>query len=137
MIDEEIVDYETAKLATENGFDTRTNKYYGETKEHSYEDVRNHGEDIVIEARPPHLKTTLYMDTHSHTTFLCYAPSQSILQKWLRDEHNIHIIVQLTIDSYEVVTHTSCNEHIIDTRETFDTYESALEKGLTEGLKLI
>ena len=67
-------------------------------------------------------------------------PTQSVLQKWLRDKHSIYI---------DIITETSVNEilgfHVklkswkfppryID---IYQSYEKALEYGLRESLKLI
>lgn len=63
-------------------------------------------------------------------------PTQSLLQKWLREVHNIEVYVtpvkEITNDFkyYQWMIHTiSFGIH--------DTYEKALEAGLIEALKLI
>lgn len=68
------------------------------------------------------------------------APTQSLLQRWLREKHNIHVetvcnnlkdlmfsseIYGFNIEDSQAVT------------KTFDTYEQALEEGLYKALKLI
>ena len=72
--------------------------------------------------------------------------TQSLLQKWLREEHSLHI--ELETDLYDDMK-TACfrgyaivslvnfkNPHIINF-EVFKTYEEALEKGLQAALKLL
>ena len=62
-------------------------------------------------------------------------PTQSLLQKWLREIHNIHIEINRT---YEKGYYTY--EYFIDKNNQlfgFKNFEEALEKGLLEGLKLI
>ena len=72
-------------------------------------------------------------------------PTQSLLQKWLREEQGYYVIIIPTItidwtfkvlntmkkDSMEVPPYTNvCGQD-------FSTYEEALEAGLQEALKLI
>ena len=82
-----------------------------------------------------------------HTTFWIpylspkyYAPTQPLLQKWLRVEHNIHVYVvpnntKRPEGNYEVCVYS--NNEKLYYHFGFDTYEEALEKGLFEALKLI
>ena len=74
------------------------------------------------------------------------APTQSLLQRWLREEHNIHVIPMISSNvvyyGYEIIKYSSENEngkHIdADFKQPFSkTYEEALEVGLQEALKLI
>lgn len=68
------------------------------------------------------------------------APTQSLLQKWLREKHNIHIGVYYNKNS--CVWDVEC-WHVDDVEPfyygniEFNTYEEALENGLQEALKLI
>ena len=73
-------------------------------------------------------------------------PTQSLLQRWLREEHNLHI--ELETDLYDDMK-TVCfrgyaivalvnfkNPHSISFK-VFKTYEEALEAGLYQALLLI
>ena len=74
---------------------------------------------------------------------LCYQPTQTILQKWLREQHSI--------EAYALPSYTDNGKYVWEvlkqrrlktsqtsiTKSYFDTYEDALEEGLKEGLKLI
>lgn len=69
-------------------------------------------------------------------------PTQSLLQKWLRDEHKIDIMIEpcTDIDSkehfYEMTLVYDWSEE--DSSDgSFYSYEDALEDGLLEALKLI
>ena len=67
-------------------------------------------------------------------------PAQSLLQRWLREVHNIHVTSHCknTINSkgtYISVVET--NNEIEHYHYGWDTFEEALEKGLQEALKLI
>ena len=71
-----------------------------------------------------------------------HAPTQSLLQKWLREKHGIDVLPfkeQNTIQDLSLIyTWTIFNKGIISTiPKGYDTYEQALEKGLQEALKLI
>jgi len=75
--------------------------------------------------------------------------TQPLLQKWLREEHNIHIEVKVSdfiIDTnYYWSIFGAYNKTMIrclsnsgeQTKEFYNTYEEALEEGLYQGLKLI
>lgn len=73
---------------------------------------------------------------------VCVIPTQSLLQKWLREEHGIYIqvimshsflLARYVKDSLRAEVETlDCTDNI-----EFKTYEEALEKGLQEALKLI
>lgn len=92
---------------------------------------------------------------------MCAAPTQSLLQKWLREEHEIQVYAtmeSLGSDewgySYEInylpkehqnAKRRVCRFEYIDSYKEFgstyegawDTYEEALESALLEALKLI
>jgi len=67
------------------------------------------------------------------------APTQSLLQKWLRDNHKIHTtITSVSQESWMfrvTLKGQTLNNGIYE--EDFDTYEEALEISLQEALKLI
>ena len=115
------VTFETAKLAKEKGFDFYdTGGYYhineGYTSGYAF----------------------CYSDVNEQTEGCLLCPDQSLLQKWLREVHNIHI----TVTS---ISQESWQSHITRKGERLgksytedaDTYEEALEVGLLEGLNLI
>jgi hypothetical protein len=66
--------------------------------------------------------------------------SQSLLQKWLREVHNLHIELFLTsYGEWTVRNIVKIGDADIGVRDDkfFSTYEHALEHGLCEALKLI
>ena len=65
------------------------------------------------------------------------APTQSLLQKWLRETKKIIISVVFELNSYELFIDNGYNTGSEGYGDTFDTYEEALETGLQEALKLI
>jgi hypothetical protein len=138
---EEIVKYETATLAKESGFILSHPLYlYDENGE------------IVDTKRSFDLASrTFILDSKT-----IIAPTQSLLQRWLREIHNID--VDVTRDSevhYQdetrwIVRVSNWNDIRIKDfpiaqlkfpnhshHTDFKSYEEALEKGLVEGLKFI
>lgn len=69
---------------------------------------------------------------------VCAQPSQSIAQKWLREKHGIHVVVDFNQWGkwYCRVYYLEGSEFICET-EKFSSYEIALEAGIQEVLKLI
>ena len=70
---------------------------------------------------------------------ICFQPTQSLLQKWLREEHlKIISIVPLIFKKlyYKVTVWEYCC--VQETKSKFfETYEKALEAGIEEALTLI
>ena len=71
--------------------------------------------------------------------------SQSLLAKWLREEHNIHFEIKPIFDVKDnlkpyhisVIKNPSGKDFEYEIVGSLDTYEEALEIGLQEALKLI
>lgn len=129
---EELISLSTAKLAKEKGFRDLPCikcKNFGLTNLKSYNE---NGE-------------LSYRKFYCADNPFSLAPTQSSLQKWLREEHGIHI----QIDHWEIQRWYFSIFYRIDQSQPvkrvtynlkpyqFDTYEQALEVGLQEALKLI
>lgn len=120
---ERIVNFETAKVAKQKGFDWKIKGCYRTKDGKLFDAVRKNSKD---------LKT------------MVTAPTQSLLQKWIREEHHIHIGI-----SYDWITYDVLIDHpdikpiklismVSEGSEyTFTEYEEALEKGLIKALTLI
>lgn len=66
--------------------------------------------------------------------------TQSLLQRWLREVHGIHLIIgvgKLPESKNTFYTCTLIKYNRMNIGTIFDTFEEALEIGLQEGLKLI
>jgi hypothetical protein len=134
---EEIVKYETAKLAREKGFKIMVNDAYFTANDNGEITLglSNFDEPIYGEIK---------------------APTQSLLQRWLRETHNIDVdVVRDSEVHYQdeirwIVKVSNWNDIRVknfsiaqlkfpDTSHhtDFKSYEEALEKGLTEGLNFI
>jgi hypothetical protein len=127
---EELITFETAKLAKEKGF-TR-GKY-------NFDFYKPDGNVLHM------------IDFSSEFVKFCIPYStQSLLQKWLREVHGINIFMTfkpnikkwdfipyfMSMDGKEYIKYNSEYTKIYNERR-FDTYEEALETGLQEALKLI
>lgn len=120
---EELITFETAKLAKEKGFNWVS--YFFEDNEIYYEYL-------------------CYEDCEIDVNRVILCPTQSLLQKWLREEHNIHIYVETYNNGIlDFVPYVGIPKNrimsfkTIEQDKTYLTYEEALEKGLQEALKLI
>ena len=113
---DQLVEFETAKLSEERGFDIikSDDKFYNFSGKLDY----------TFQGYPESL------ERYERTS----APTQSLLQKWLREKHKEHIKVV-----YMNETNTYSSSLTIRSMgwSNFKTYEEALEKGLQEALKLI
>ena len=120
-MEEQLISFETAKSAKEKGFDIHCRFYYDEEMLSVYEN-----EDFPYNSWNDSL----------------FAPTQSLLQRWLRE---IHYIDVLAFHKYRLKGTTWTSEvyfdsHLRYTNHDYEndyTYEEALEIGLLEGLKLI
>ena len=126
-MEEQIVNLETAKLAKEKGFDCNTGKSY-----------MSNG--IIFEH-----------EIVKHDKHFPFAPTQSLLQKWLREVHKIDAQAYATASGYAAVIEKSyftddvsggtlisnLNHRGPSDSGQWETYEKALEYGLQEALKLV
>ena len=136
---EKLISFETAKLAKEKGFNWKTIYRYttddailDEGELMSYPECCCYPEDSVCKCE--FTNELLYWNKY------IWAPTQSLLQKWLREGHKIHI----TIYHYKSNKFSCCitdecdnNKGIELFGEYFNTYEEALEAGLLHALSLI
>ena len=138
MIHEEICTYEVCKLATEKGFDWGCLYHYdrkGSLHQHYAYDVMNRGVGV---------DDLLMYDDHLYTSE-CLAPTQSLLQRWLREEKGIVVEViclptTRTSSKYEYKRHLfwGSDGHYLEGEygdEIYDTYELALEDALKYALE--
>lgn len=143
MTKDELLDYvefDTAELSKEKGFNINTKECYAETHRHTWDDPRS-GE-VIFDYIAPRLLTTSHCRGERWITIVCQAPTQAELAKWLRKVHKIHIEIFLSEDSpyagfyYRVMEigkyFTTSHDGIL-----FDEYEDAMEKGLIEALKTL
>lgn len=111
-MEEQLVNFETAKLAKEKGFNIFTGKAW----------IKKEGQELFFV--PTYTSVTNGIEYH--------APTQSLLQKWLREAHEIFVSVDVNFN-IKIYYKDELHNEIFN----FNSYEEALEKGLQEGLKLI
>ena len=118
-MEEELIKLETAKLAKEKGFERA---------------IKN----------TPRYEADGTISTSGFWDYNLAAPTQSLLQRWLREVHDIHItIYKETSKEYSasVGKDYSLGATLLFNQENeermFKTYEQAFEAGLLEALKLI
>lgn len=111
---EQLISFETAKFAKQKGFDCDCNNIHVENSEATY----------IQDAGKPYPMGSKTYD----------APTQSLLQKWLRDEKEVIIEIRYSYSKskwyYDLSVMVTANKY-------FKTYEEALEEGLQGALKLI
>ena len=121
-MEEQLITFETAKLAKEKGFDKKVGKYWCNYYT---------GEPLNKWKLLPIDKLTLNWMEYP-------APTQSLLQKWLREEHNIVVLVFLHNTRYGcTIKNLKEKEQVRFVSENCLIYEKTLEEGLLEGLKFI
>ena len=130
MMPEEICTYEVAMLAKEKGFDEPT--LYAYDKE---------------SRRLARMRYCVKRNSRTEGLMTLAAPTQSLLQRWLREEKKVHIeiahnpmyggfmpyICKIVEGEEGVFTLLEKNSHCIAMRNA--TYENALEAGLKYALK--
>ncbi len=118
---EQLISYKTAKLAKEKKFDL--NCHYAQFVEDE--------EPIYNESAH---NWNLYEEGYS-------VPTQSSLQKWLREVHKLSVEVFSDETHWEVIVEKLPSYSAYDSEyssdDKFNTYEEALEEGLKQALKLI
>ena len=125
------ITFETAKLVKEKGFPQETNRL-----EIPYYNYKGEFKGDVSDWR---IRRYLRGEDTSDIEFVS-APTQSLLAKWLREEHNIIVLVDYEgIDGYyyKFYSYKEGNKNYDASDKNYNTYEEAYEIGLQEALKLI
>ena len=120
-IKDEFCSYKTSMLAKEKGFDIYCTDCY---------ETSNEDENI-------HIDTYTGLTGCEDWTFDCYRPTQSLLQRWLREKHKM-IVIPFPIDSYDYWNFkllipdimSPFFEQIPIVPEEYKSYEEALEAGM-------
>ena len=144
-MEEQLISLETAKLAKEKGFNIPTRNFYADFTWKSIE--------VYSCIEVGYNEFTDSMENNHGFGDITLIPTQSLLQKWIREVHNIEILINrippeavlasknngkniLNNYSYYVWSLNS-NPRIANKGSFKNTYEEALEIGLQEALKLI
>lgn len=123
---DQLISFETAKLAKQKGFN------FG-----SY--ILGGWGEYGEETNSPELGFKDKNGNYNNPNNSIYKSTQSLLQKWLREKHDIHIVTQ-TGSGYNIwwsfqLIKISTNELLSDKDEMYATYEEALEIALQEVLE--
>jgi len=139
---EELITFETAKLAKERGFkftypdklsseyyEPNFMRYYYHRRSEKYTPLGDYYTDVNQNIQQ-------YGGSGNPTVD---APTQALLQKWLREVHNIVVLPYLYDSAREDIFSFSIIRRINNLKSDtpYVGYEKALEIGLQESLKLI
>ena len=147
---EQIITIETAKLAKEKGFSNCPDedlsdyciycKYYDGYKNNVPEEKWEEYYPLSIR----YLNIDQGSSKYDYSPQNSYeAPTQSLLQKWLREKHQIHVEPYISNKLYGYrISMPDNNPAYSSIQEYTDvlfasSYEQALEEGLFKGLKLV
>ncbi len=122
---EELVSFPTALLAKEKGFEENTECYYREDKSRNYAQYYD---------STPNNKDLEWFSGNQKSKPVCTCPTQSFLQRWLREVYGFHITIHYhKTGKFNVSVEDSAeNNYSVELfGEFFNTYEEALEAGLT------
>lgn len=133
MIHEKICTYEVAKLAKEKGFP----QWFNYTRFKFKWDYYNH-KGVLHGDVGDILKLRLKHEPIPEEMKPIAAPTQSLLQRWLREEKGVDIaILPLYTGGYAyAVYNIHCKDNrVVDTNPGYATYELALEAAIAYSLK--
>lgn len=151
---EQLISFDTAKLAKEKGFDISTIDLWYFKPKYSKKPDLHKGQTTHMRFKCAS-KSFMGSNTSDYEIsritiedllqspskypaekYLYLAPTQSLLQKWLREKHNIHINPRCQSGKY-LYTYVKETKKSFIWGGSYNTYEEALEAGLLEALKLI
>ena len=134
---EDYVSYEVAKLLKEKGY----NHY---EKQHYFTEDIHVGDGTTIKGKS---LTEMFHLWDDFNDFKIYAPSLWDAAKWLREEHQVDVISRLEFDDEDYgYGKDICigygfdiykDKELVDFSIGFDTYEQALNEGISRALNLI
>ena len=130
-MEELLVVYETAVLAKQKDFDWKVINHYRE------KDITHNGSPYNFNSKEEQALWSIELTS---------APSQSLLQRWLREKHNLHIYIKHCFSENDYVGHTydsdtntyqQVKDEFYEGTKRYPTYEACLEELLLEALNRI
>jgi len=149
---DELIGFEVAKLAKEKGFNEECISGYRKKKDLMTIDRSEESYFAGASRKFKNSELESYnKDFHDDWVVIYTAPTQSLLQKWLREVHKIYIEIrnyqEYKKDNYAHTLNFTYDSNYNDdsgnkigqiiSRKYYDYYELALEAGLLDALKLI
>lgn len=150
-MEKQLISFKTAKLAKKRGFDWKCLYYYniyGELIANQISFWKHEEQAVFLGSDSP--DSTFISKTYNveallnsvntiklHKKSLWDVPTQSLLQKWLRDAHNFHIEIHNLSDVWWISIKKINSDNTLFISESYDNYEEVLERGLQKALKLI
>lgn len=132
------ITFETAKLAHEKGFraddalNSRMGCYALEDLEVWQIGIPDHWKDDIEKGHYFQKEPELTEEYRPRwRDVLAWAPAQALLQRWLREEHDIHVWLRHRVGKYSYWIGKR------SPKQKEKLYEEALEDGLQAGLELI
>lgn len=136
-MEEQLVSFETAKLAKEKGFDWDCRMVYKGCKEGLYLAKDKNYIYHKYKRFPYKQYSTRKNSVMSNAKIPRYtAPTQSLLQKWLRETHDTEVFSKSEYKNKTKIGFYYGGD-IKYSKPIYKTYEEALEIGLQKALKLI
>lgn len=126
-----IVDFETAKLLKEVGFDVNTEKCYRLDDCTAYPTKGR---------KSPFFRLREDKKKEIFDEYCAFAPAQELARKFLRDKHNVSVEIQtpdMVNQGWSYSIHIIESFGAIDDVEGYETYEKALEGGLKQACEYL
>lgn len=137
---EQLITFETAKLAKEKGFDIQCHWYFTHKRKFPTSEDTYYPNQT---SKPQNWNDDSNLKFYERFS----TPTQSLLQKWLRETHQLHLEIQVqdyveTPKFYWDIFGNYKNNKMIrcianSPREDYVSYEEALETGLQKALSYI
>jgi hypothetical protein len=133
----ELIKLETGLLAKDKGFDEETTTFFHVGYGKKWVPFVTTGMEYQSDAQCNARWNSMIPYPNDEKSVLCSAPSQSLLQRWLREKHKIDITISTGSKPGKYCTFLK--DYIYEKGEilNFDSYEDALEAGLYKALTLI
>jgi hypothetical protein len=146
-MNEHILSFELAKKFKEIGFRWETQLYYENSLTESINEQDGTSGPFGWKADEINLQSGYFInhfggtDYSNENWYMCSTANQAVFQKWLRETHNIHMILKPFFDS-ECSDTFGCDvirrsDGRVIKSERVNSYENALEIGLGNALSLV
>lgn len=143
---DKLISFKVAKLLRKKGHNCESfYHYYYDDEDNSYS-IRENSAHLFIACErglhtEAHSLSQLALNVSSESSRNLLAPTQSLVQEWIREARGVHIEIYANASGWGwILTKTGGNGSTIKAIEGdtfFDSYGDALEEGLKQALRLI